>query len=51
MRYEMHYKNAKYVICEMMNNRRAPTNRVPYLPQVYAGVRIYESLFKSSSLP
>lgn len=39
MRYELHYKNAKYVIGEMMNNRRAPTDRVPYLPQVYAGVR------------
>jgi tRNA-dihydrouridine synthase 2 len=38
MRYEIHYKNAKYVICEMMNNRRAPTDRVPYLPQVYQGV-------------
>mmetsp|Transcript_5909 Transcript_5909/g.14016 ORF Transcript_5909/g.14016 Transcript_5909/m.14016 type:complete len:447 (+) Transcript_5909:61-1401(+) len=37
MRYEVHYKNAKYVICEMMNNRRAPTDRVPYLPQVYKG--------------
>lgn len=38
MRYEVHYKNAKYVICEMMNNRRAPTDRVPNLPQVYLGV-------------
>lgn len=38
MRYEIHYKNAKYVICEMMNNRRAPTDRVPFLPQVFDGV-------------
>eukprot|EP00980_Cylindrotheca_fusiformis_P006207 scaffold1327_cov124-Cylindrotheca_fusiformis.AAC.11 len=37
MRYEIHYKNAKYVICEMMNNRRAPTDRVPFLPQVFNG--------------
>jgi tRNA-dihydrouridine synthase 2 len=36
-RYDMHYKNAKYVICEMMNNRRAPSHRVPYLPQKFPG--------------
>jgi tRNA-dihydrouridine synthase 2 len=41
MRYEVHYKNAKYVICEMMNNRRAPTERVPFLPQAFDGVSIY----------
>ena len=34
-KYDIHYKNAKYVICEMMNNRRAPTERVPYLPQEF----------------
>lgn len=37
VRYDIHYKNTKYVICEMMNNRRAPTERVPYLPQAYEG--------------
>lgn len=30
-RYETHHKNAKYVLCEMINNRRTPTPRVPYL--------------------
>ena len=30
-RYEQHFKNAKYVLCEMINNRRTPTPRVPYL--------------------
>jgi tRNA-dihydrouridine synthase 2 len=36
-KYNMHHKNAKYVICEMMNNRRAPLSRVPFLKQVYPG--------------
>lgn len=31
IRYDGHYKNVKYVICEMMNLRRAPHARVPYL--------------------
>jgi tRNA-dihydrouridine synthase 2 len=33
MFYDTHYKNVKYVICEMMNNRRHPAIRCPYLPQ------------------
>jgi tRNA-dihydrouridine synthase 2 len=49
MRYEVHYKNAKYVICEMMNNRRAPTDRVPFLPQIYAGVSTCLFPFKSNN--
>jgi Dihydrouridine synthase (Dus) len=36
-KYNMHHKNCKYVICEMMNNRRAPLSRVPFLKQVYPG--------------
>jgi tRNA-dihydrouridine synthase 2 len=35
VKYDVHYKNTKYVIGEMMNNRRAPSERVPFLPQVY----------------
>jgi len=31
VRYDSHYKNTKYVICEMMSHRRTPTGRVPYL--------------------
>ena len=31
VRYRAHSKNAKYVVCEMMNARRAPTSRVPFL--------------------
>ena len=37
VRYNTHFKNAKYVVCEMMNNRRAPIPRVIFLPQVYPG--------------
>jgi tRNA-dihydrouridine synthase 2 len=37
IRYDGHYKNIKYVICEMMNSRRAPHVRVPYLHQTFPG--------------
>lgn len=30
-RYSQHYKNAKYVLCEMMNARRTPAERIPHL--------------------
>jgi len=35
VRYDSHYKNTKYVICEMMSHRRTPTGRVPYLPMKF----------------
>ena len=31
IRYQTHYKNVKYVVAEMMNTRRTPTPRVPFL--------------------
>jgi tRNA-dihydrouridine synthase 2 len=37
IKYDVHYKNVKYVTCEMMNSRRAPIERVPYLPQIFSG--------------
>lgn len=37
IKYDYHYKNVKYVISEMMSNRRTPTPRVPYLPQIFSG--------------
>ena len=37
LRYNVHYRNVKYVICEMMNNRRAPPERCPFLLQDYPG--------------
>ncbi len=30
-KYDSHYKNTKYVVCEMMSHRRTPSKRVPYL--------------------
>ena len=35
VRYGSWYKNIKYVICEMMNHRRTPACRVPYLPMKF----------------
>jgi tRNA-dihydrouridine synthase 2 len=37
IRYDIHFKNSKYVVCEMMTNRRTPTDRVPYLPIEFPG--------------
>lgn len=37
VRYNTHFKNAKYVVCEMMTNRRAPIPRVNFLKQDYPG--------------
>jgi tRNA-dihydrouridine synthase 2 len=33
VRYGIHYKNTKYVVCEFLSNRRTPIPRTPYLPQ------------------
>ena len=30
-KYDSHYKNTKYVVCEMMSHRRTPSKRVPHL--------------------
>lgn len=32
LRYGVHYKNAKYVVCEMISNRRTPTPRIQFMP-------------------
>ena len=37
IRYDTHYKNVKYVVCEMMNNRRNPPARCAHLPHVFDG--------------
>lgn len=50
MRYDIHYKNVKYVICEMMNNRRAPSNRVPYLLQEYIGQQTIAKVCSCSNM-
>eukprot|EP00978_Attheya_sp_CCMP212_P023923 scaffold74252_cov42-Attheya_sp.AAC.1 len=30
--YQSHYKNVKYILCEMLSHRRTPSQRVPELP-------------------
>ena len=50
VRYRNHSKNAKYVVLEMMNARRAPTNRVPYLDMTYEGGQNIASVCKCRSL-
>ena len=35
--YDGHVKNIKYVICEMMTNRRTPTGLTPFLPINFPG--------------
>ena len=37
VKYQINHKNTKYVVCEFMNNRRAPTPRTPYLEQTFPG--------------
>eukprot|EP00934_Nitzschia_sp_Nitz4_P003766 Nitzschia sp. Nitz4//scaffold98_size77359//65510//66820//NITZ4_005558-RA/size77359-processed-gene-0.153-mRNA-1//-1//CDS//3329560787//3756//frame0 len=49
-RYDIHFKNPKYVVCEMMNNRRAPTTRVPFLPQEYPGQQTIAKTCNCTSL-
>lgn len=50
IRYRAHSKNAKYVVCEMMNSRRAPTNRVPYLNIQYESGQTIATVCKCRSL-
>jgi len=38
-RYNTHYKNVKYVVGEMMTNRRTPTWRVPKMPMTFSGLQ------------
>lgn len=50
VRYRAHSKNAKYVVCEMMNARRAPTHRVPFLDMTYEGGQTINDVCKCKSL-
>jgi hypothetical protein len=50
VRYKAHSKNAKYVICEMMNSRRAPSTRVPFLNMEFEGGQNIQSICKCRSL-
>ena len=50
VRYKAHSKNAKYVVCEMMNARRAPTTRVPFLNMEFEGGQNIQSVCKCRNL-
>jgi tRNA-dihydrouridine synthase 2 len=50
VRYRNHSKNSKYVVLEMMNSRRAPSNRVPYLDMTYEGGQTIANVCKCRSL-
>jgi tRNA-dihydrouridine synthase 2 len=51
IKYEAHYKNVKYVVCEMMNSRRAPHPRTPFLPQVFRPGQTIGTTCACSNLP
>jgi hypothetical protein len=50
VRYRNHSKNTKYVVCEMMNSRRAPNSRVPYMDVRFPGGQDIQSVCKCRSL-
>jgi len=50
VRYKAHPKNAKYVVCEMMNIRRAPTERAPFLNMNYPGGQTIADICKCRTL-
>lgn len=50
VRYKTHPKNAKYVVCEMMNIRRAPTERAPFLNMNYPGGQTIADICKCRTL-
>ena len=50
VRYRAHPKNAKYVICEMMNARRAPTERAPFLNMEFPGGQTIKSICNCRNL-
>jgi len=48
--YRTHHKNVKYVICEMMNNRRTPSTLAHYMTQVYPGMQSIDKVCKCKSM-
>lgn len=51
VRYQAHYKNIKYVVCEMRNLRRHPTARVPYLAAASKHRLQQQTQFTTATLP
>jgi len=48
--YQTHHKNLKYVICEMMSNRRTPSTLAPYMTQIFPGGQTIDKVCKCRSL-
>mmetsp|Transcript_13820 Transcript_13820/g.19804 ORF Transcript_13820/g.19804 Transcript_13820/m.19804 type:complete len:442 (-) Transcript_13820:70-1395(-) len=51
IRWEANPQNVKYVVCEMMSNRRAPINRVISLPQNFPQGQTIASVCACKTLP
>ena len=50
VKYNNHYKNTKYVVAEMMTNRRAPTERTPRLQQKFPDGQTIAKVCSCSSM-
>lgn len=50
LHYNTHFKNSKYVVCEMMQNRRTPIPRVQFLPQTFPGGQTIKMVCDCKSL-
>lgn len=50
LKYAPNAKNVKYVVCEMMNNRRNPSHLVPTLPMKFPGGQSIRSVSDCHSL-
>jgi tRNA-dihydrouridine synthase 2 len=48
--YDGHAKNIKYVVCEMMTNRRTPTNLSPFMPTKFSGGQTIDDVCKCRSM-
>jgi tRNA-dihydrouridine synthase 2 len=51
IRYQTHYQNVKYVVCEFMTNRRAPSPRVPFLTRHWPGGQTIAKVCNCHNLP
>ncbi len=48
--YDGHVKNIKYVVCEMMTNRRTPTNLTPFMPTKFPGGQTIDDICKCKTM-
>ena len=48
--FQTNYKNVKYVVCEMMNNRRTPSTLCHLMPQSYPGNQTIDIVCRCRSI-